>query len=75
MSYRSTDQSIQEPCDEIIEGIDVFITNTNNRVDDGEWADEHINDLVEISTELLKVLEPTIANFIHLFSFKFIIYH
>ena len=55
MSYRPTDQSIQEPCDKIIEGIDEFICNATNREDSGDWKDEHIDEIVDVSTELLKL--------------------
>lgn len=55
MGYRPEDQSLENPANKIIEGIDEFIVNSTNREDSGEWKDEHIDEIIELSSELIKL--------------------
>lgn len=55
MSYRDPDQALEDPIDEILSGISRFSRAVEARVDSNEWMEDHIDDLLTVRIELLKI--------------------
>lgn len=66
MGYRPQEQSLIEPIDKILEGVDEFEKATKKRIESKEWQTEHIEHLnnfrkqfLDLSFQLRKLQEET----------------
>ncbi len=55
MSYRPENQSIETPCNKIIEGIEEYQTAVWERVRAEQWTREHLEELHQTLIELITI--------------------
>ena len=55
MSYRPEEQSICGPLEDIMKGIDKFSAAVNERIKDGDWTEEHLEEINDLRGELLSL--------------------
>lgn len=55
MSYRAPEQDLEEPIDDIINGIDKFDKAVDKRVESNEWQQEHLVEISELSLQLRRI--------------------
>jgi hypothetical protein len=55
MTYRRKEQSLEKPCEDIINSIESFISAAQERIKDVSWADHHKTELRELSLTLFDI--------------------
>lgn len=55
MSYRNPVQSIEEPSQELLNGIRSFCNAVEERIMSDEWSDAHIDKLTLLTSELAPI--------------------
>ena len=55
MGYRPDDQSLEDPIDDMLKGIEAFNKAVDKRAESQEWDDDHIKEIQDTSLELTKI--------------------
>lgn len=53
MTYRDERQSIQDPAEQILEGVEKLDRAIALRLREGDWVDEHEQELIQLKKDLL----------------------